>query len=77
MGIHTTWSIDWILLILLRRIRSEARPGKDAGFRGSRLDSTQSLEALEFVSLRRRALRDYVKFINFVFWIKYHFNIGI
>ena len=58
---------------------SEVKPvqKKDAGFRGSRLDSTQSLEALEFVSLRRRALRDYVKFINFAFLIKYHFNVGI
>ena len=56
MGIHTTWSIDWILLILLRRIRSEARPGKDAGFRGSRLDSTQSLEALEFEPATPRTL---------------------
>ena len=42
-----------------------------------RLDSTQSLEALEFVSLRRRVLRDCVKFINFAFWIKCHFNVGI
>ena len=48
---------------------SEVKPvqKKDAGFRGSRLDSTQSLEALEFVSLRCRALRDCVKFINFDF----------
>ena len=38
---------------------------------------TQSLEALEFVSLRRRALCDCVKFINSVFWIKCHFNVGI
>ena len=72
MGIHTTWSIDQRSLILLPAHSSEARPGKDAGFRGSRLDSTQSLEALEFVSLRRRALRDCVKFINFAFWIKCH-----
>ena len=56
---------------------SKARPGKDTGFRGSRLDSTQSLEALEFVSLRCRTLCDYVKFINFAFWIKCHFNVGI
>ena len=37
---------------------SEVKPvqKKDAGFRGSRLDSTQSLDALEFMSLRRRVL---------------------
>ena len=37
---------------------SEVKPvqKKDAGFRGYRLDSTQSLKALEFMSLRRRVL---------------------
>jgi hypothetical protein len=29
------------------------------------------------MNLRRRALRDYVNFINFAFWIKCHFNISI
>jgi hypothetical protein len=32
---------------------------------------------VEFMNLRHRALRDYVIFINFVFWIKYNFNVGI
>jgi hypothetical protein len=29
------------------------------------------------MSTRRGALREYVNFTNFAFWIKYHFNIGI
>ena len=32
---------------------------------------------VEFVSLRRRALRDCVKFINFAFWIRCHFDVSI
>jgi hypothetical protein len=32
---------------------------------------------VELVSLRRRALGDCVNFMNFAFWIKCHFNIGI
>ena len=30
---------------------------------------------VEFVSMRHRALRDCVNFMNFAFWIKYHFNV--
>ena len=38
---------------------------------------TKKIYTVEFVSLRRRALRDCVNFINFTFWIKCHFNVGI
>jgi hypothetical protein len=31
----------------------------------------------EFMSLRCHALRDYVNFTNFAYWIKCHFNIDI
>jgi hypothetical protein len=36
-----------------------------------------AIRTVEFVSLRRHALRDCVNFTNFAFWIKYHFNVGI
>ena len=32
---------------------------------------------IELVSLQRRPLCDYVNFMNFSFWIKCHFNVGI
>ena len=32
---------------------------------------------VELVSLQRRPLCDYVNFMNFSFWIKCHFNVGI
>ena len=38
---------------------------------------TEKIYKVEFVGLRRRTLRDCIKFINFAFWIKCHFNVGI
>ena len=38
---------------------------------------TKKIYTVEFVSLRRRALRDCVNFTNFAFYIKCHFNVGI
>ena len=35
----------------------------------------EKLYTVELVSLRRRALHDCVNFMNFAFWIKYHFNV--
>jgi len=50
--------------------------GLSKAHRSSRCNA-QKVCTVELVSLQRRPLRDCVNFTNFVFWIKYHFNVGI
>ena len=70
--------MQWNLFMdLLAHERNEYRRILSADIKYYLSRITKKVYTVEFVSLRRRALRYYVNFMNFAFRIKCHFNIGI